>query len=129
VADTLFTKIIKGEVPCHKVYEDEKTFAFLDLYPVNEGHVLVIPKIEIEFVWDLPDDIYQALTATTKKLALHMRNSLGVKYIHERIVGTDVPHAHIHLIPFNDKSELSDGGEVKAEDSELAAIAEKIRLD
>lgn len=101
MSDSIFTKIIKGEIPCHKIYEDDDTLAFLDIHPVQPGHTLVIPKKQIEFVWDLPDEDYQAVMDTTKKVALRLREIMGTKYVGSRIVGVDVPHAHIQLIPFN----------------------------
>jgi histidine triad (HIT) family protein len=106
IMDSIFTKIIKGEIPCYKIYEDDKTLAFLDIHPVQPGHTLVVPKVQIEFVWDLPDDYYQAVMATAKKLALHLRDTLATKYVAERITGVDVPHAHVQLIPFSDTSQL-----------------------
>lgn len=129
--DSIFTKIVKGEIPCHKIYEDDRTLAFLDIHPVQPGHSLVIPKEQIEFVWDLPDDLYQAVMLSSKKVALQMREVLPKKYIHERIVGTDVPHAHIHLIPFDDTSELINQPDDTAEpDSEaLAEMAAKLRIE
>jgi histidine triad (HIT) family protein len=124
---TLFTKIIRGEIPAHKIYEDDKTFAFLDIVPIQPGHVLVIPKAEVEFVWDLSDEDYKALTDTVKKIAKHMRETLSVKYVGEKIIGTDVPHAHIHLIPFNDSSEFfGDPNRGKASDEALAAVASRL---
>lgn len=125
---SIFTKIINGEIPCHKVYEDEKTLAFLDIYATVDGHTLVIPKAEIEFVWDLEDEDYQALMETTKKVARHMREILGVTYIGEKVIGTDVPHAHIHLVPFNDSKTFAKSYISKPEpDHEaLAALAEKL---
>jgi histidine triad (HIT) family protein len=99
--DSVFTKIIIGELPCYKIYEDELTLAFLDIHPVQPGHMLVIPKQQIEFVWDLPDDLYQAVMNTSKMMAIKMRSTLPQKYVHERIVGLDVPHAHVQLIPFD----------------------------
>ncbi len=128
---SIFTQIINGEIPSHKIYEDELTFAFMDIYPVQPGHVLVIPKEEIEFVWDLPDDLYHALMTTTKKIALHQREVLDVKYVHERIVGTDVPHAHVQLIPFNDPAELMVQQDMNAvpDHEVLAAMAEKLRIN
>ena len=106
--DSIFTKIIRGEVPCHKVYEDDKTFAFLDIHPLHEGHTLVIPKNQIEFVWDLPDDDYQAVMATSKKVAQRLREVLPYSYVAERVVGVDVPHAHVHLIPFDTPDQLEE---------------------
>ena len=105
--DSIFTKIVNGEIPCHKIYEDELTLAFLDIHPLRPGHALVIPKQQIEYVWDLPDELYQAVMMTTKKVALRLRDVLPEKYIHERIVGIDVPHAHVQLIPFNHSIELT----------------------
>jgi histidine triad (HIT) family protein len=128
--DSVFTKIIKGEIPSHKIYEDELTLAFMDIHPVQPGHVLVIPKQQIEFVWDLPDDLYQAVMLTSKKVALKMLEVLPQTYIHERIVGTDVPHAHVGLIPFNDTSELKVEPDMNAEPNHkvLAEIAAKLRI-
>jgi histidine triad (HIT) family protein len=100
--DTIFTKIIKGEIPCHKIYEDELTFAFLDIHPVQPGHVLVIPKQQIEFVWDLDDALYQAVMATVKKVAERCKAVLNVPYVGLQVIGVDVPHAHVHVIPFSD---------------------------
>lgn len=129
--DSIFTKIVKGEIPCQKVYEDKNILAFLDIRPIQPGHILVVPKLQVQFVWDLPDDIYTQLMAVTKKLALHMREQLPQKYIHEAVVGLDVPHAHVHLIPFNESSELrKDPSEiVQASDESLKAMAKKLTLD
>lgn len=130
MSDSIFTKIVKGEIPCHKIYEDDKTLAFLDIHPIADGHTLVIPKKQIEFVWDLPDEDYRAVMATTKKIALHLREKLDYRYISERIVGIDVPHAHVQLIPFNKSSELSRQQDMEAEPNydELAKIAEKLKI-
>lgn len=103
---SIFTKIINGEIPCHKVYEDDKTFAFLDIHPITEGHTLVIPKKQVEFVWDLTEDDYHTLMVTVKKVALRLREVLPDHYIGERVVGVDVPHAHVHLLPFTKVSDL-----------------------
>ena len=129
ITPSIFTKIINGEIPSHKVYEDDRVYAFLDIYPVLEGHVLVIPKKQVEFVWDLEDEDYRALMDAVKKIALHLREVIGAKYIHERIVGTDVPHAHVHLMPFNQSSELkSDPSTEEPDHAAFAALAEKLRL-
>lgn len=126
--DSVFTKIIKGEIPCHKVYEDDLTLAFLDIHPLVEGHALIVPKKQIEFVWDLPDEDYQAIMKATKKVALKLREVLGTQYVSERIVGVDVPHAHVQLIPFNNASELSKQQDMDSEpDHEtLATLAKKL---
>lgn len=127
--DSIFTKIIKGEIPCHKVYEDDKTLAFLDINPVAEGHTLVVPKAEIEFVWDLADEDYRALAETVKKVGLRLRDVIGKKYVGQIVVGTDVPHAHIHVIPFDETHEMKrtlDGPGAPASQEDLAATAKKL---
>ena len=98
---SIFTKIIQGEIPCYKIYEDDKTFAFLDIHPESKGHVLVIPKLEVDKIYSLPDEDYQALMATVKKLSQHMETVLGARTLW-KVVGTDVPHAHVHLMPLDE---------------------------
>ena len=95
---SIFTKIIQGEIPCYKIYEDDKTFAFLDIEPEAPGHTLVVPKVEVDKVYDLSDADYAAVMATVKKLAQHYEKVLG-KRILIKVIGIDVPHAHVHLIP------------------------------
>ena len=103
--DSLFTKIIKGEIPSHKVYEDEKTLAFLNIYPSVVGHTLVIPKSQVESLWDLSSEDYLAVMQTTQKVALRLKEVLEVEYVGEKVVGLDIPHAHVHLVPFNTADE------------------------
>ena len=98
---SIFTKIIQGEIPCYKIYEDDFSFAFLDIHPESRGHVLVIPKREVDKIYDLPDEDYQALMATVKKLSRHMEKVLGARTLW-KVVGTDVPHAHVHLMPLDE---------------------------
>lgn len=128
--DSIFTKIINGEIPCHKVYEDDEVFAFLDIHPVNAGHTLVIPKQQVEFLWDLEDETYQKVMAAAKKIALHMREALDVPYVGVQVVGVDVPHAHVHLIPFHDVSEYHNvpDSTVEPNHGALAAVARKLQL-
>jgi len=126
--DSIFTKIIKGEIPCHKIYEDELTLAFLDIHPVTDGHALVISKKQIEFVWDLPADDYMAVMATTQKVALRLREILGTKYVGERIVGIDVPHAHVQLIPFNMVDEYKAPQDMESEPDHAALVSMAGRL-
>lgn len=125
---SIFTKIINGDIPCHKVYEDEKTLAFLDIYAVTEGHTLVVPKNQVEFVWDLDTDEYDAVMATVRNVARHLRKELGVRYIGEKIIGTDVPHAHVHLIPFDSAHQMKEAGHQTREPDHaaLAALAKKL---
>lgn len=97
---SIFTQIIKGDIPCYKIYEDDQTIAFLDIHPETKGHTLVIPKKEIDKIYDLPDEDYQALMATVKKLSKHYESKLGTRILW-KVIGTDVPHAHVHLLPFD----------------------------
>ena len=93
---SIFTKIINGEIPCYKIYEDDKTFAFLDIHPETRGHTLVVPKKEVDKLYDLEDEDYFAVMNTARKLSSHMEKVLGARTLW-KVVGTDVPHAHIHL--------------------------------
>lgn len=126
--DSIFTKIVKGEIPCHKVYEDEHTLAFLDIHPVQPGHTLVIPKKQVEFVWDLDDQTYQAVMATTKLVGARLREVMGKPYVGVKVVGIDVPHAHVHIIPFSTVDEYNVIANMQADpDHEaLQAVASKI---
>ena len=123
---SVFTKIIQGEIPCYKIYEDDKTMAFLDIEPEEVGHTLVVPKLEVDKVYDLPDEDYQAVMATVKKLARHYEKILGER-IMIKIVGIDVPHAHVHLLPVNENG----AGErnLKPTEEEFRAWQEKLRLE
>lgn len=127
---SIFTKIVTGEIPAHKVYEDDHTLAFLDIHPLQPGHTLVIPKKQVEWVWDLDDETYSAVMRTTKKVALVLRERLGVPAVSERIVGVDVPHAHVQLIPFTSPEQLSAMQDMVSEpDHELlASIAERLQF-
>lgn len=95
---SIFSKIIAGEIPCYKIYEDEKTLAFLDIHPETAGHVLVIPKLEIDKIYDLPEEDYLALMKTVKRISKYMEEALG-RRIFWKVIGTDVPYAHVHLTP------------------------------
>ena len=126
---SIFTKIIRGEIPAHRVYEDERTLAFLDIYSVIEGHVLVIPKTQVEFLWDLDETDYAAVMATSRNVAHRLRTVLEVPYVGEKVIGVDVPHAHVHLIPFTTARDFHAAGhETVAEpDHEaLAKVAERL---
>ena len=101
---SIFTKIVNGEIPCYKIYEDDKTIAFLDMHPETKGHTLVIPKNEVDKIYDLPDEDYEALMDTAKKLSKNMEKVLGARTLW-KVVGTDVPHAHIHLMPLDENWE------------------------
>ena len=128
--DSIFTKIIKGEIPSYKVYEDEKTFAFLDIHPNTPGHVLVVPKVQVEFLWDLPEEDYMSVMASAKKIAVHLREALHVPYVGVKVIGVDVPHAHVHLLPFETTEQYRSTPDQSNEPdhSALAVMAEKIRM-
>ncbi|MBQ3445449.1 HIT domain-containing protein [Candidatus Saccharibacteria bacterium] len=98
---SIFTKIVNNEIPSYKIYEDDKTLAFLDIHPESKGHVLVIPKTEVDKIYDLADEDYAALMATVKKLSRHMESKLHRRILW-KVVGTDVPHAHVHLMPLDE---------------------------
>ncbi|HVC36194.1 MAG TPA: HIT domain-containing protein [Candidatus Dormibacteraeota bacterium] len=126
--DSIFTKIIKGQIPCYRIYEDSKTLAFLDIHPVQPGHTLVIPKKQVAFLWDLADEDYQAVMSTAKKVACQIREVLRSPFVGEQVVGVDVPHAHIHLIPFSTLEEyrrVADK-ETTPDNATLEAIAKKL---
>lgn len=97
---SVFSKIVAGEIPCYKIYEDDVCLAFLDINPEAKGHTLVIPKIEVDKIYDLDDATYTHLFMVAKKLMKHMEEKLGARTI-MKVIGVDVPHAHIHLIPFD----------------------------
>ena len=98
---SIFSQIINGDIPCYKIYEDDKTFAFLDIHPETKGHTLVIPKRQVDKIYDLDDDDYIALMRTVKRLSKHMEKQLGTRILW-KVVGTDVPHAHVHLMPLDE---------------------------
>lgn len=128
--DSIFTKIIKGEIPCHKIYEDDKTLAFLDIHPAQPGHTLVVPKSQVDHLWDLPDKDYQAVMVTAQKVALNLRSKLAVQRVGVQVMGLDVPHAHVHLIPFTTAEEFRRVPDMTQEPdhSVLAKLAEKLAI-
>lgn len=125
---SIFTKIIERQIPAHIVAESEDAIAFLDINPLTEGHTLVIPKQEVDCLFDLEDDLYTSLQLFAKKVAKSMKQVTG-KRIGTAVMGLEVPHAHIHLIPFTQMSELNfTNPKLKLSEEKLAEIAEEIRL-
>lgn len=128
--ESIFTKIINGEVPCHKVYEDELTLAFMDIHPITAGHVLVISKKQIDKLWELPDEDYLAIHNTVKKVCKRIEDVLKPKRVGIKVIGIDVPHAHIHVFPFNNMSEYSAAPDMDKEPDhqELAEMSKKLKF-
>lgn len=128
---SIFTRIIEGELPSHKIYEDDKMLAFLDIYPAVVGQTVVVPKKQVEFVWDLANDDYQALMQATKLIAKNLREKLSAKYVGVKIEGVEVPHAHIKVYPFNEVAEFNTVQDTSLEPNhdELAGLALKLKIE
>ena len=122
---SVFSKIVAGEIPCYKIYEDEKTLAFLDIAPETPGHTLVIPKVEVDKIYELPDEDYRAVWETVRKVAKRMEEVLGVRTL-MKVIGTDVPHAHVHLMPFDET--WTHGRQVKMTDEEMEKMRKRLEF-
>jgi histidine triad (HIT) family protein len=103
---TIFSRIIAGEIPCYKVAEDEKYFAFLDIAPLAKGHTLVVPKCEVDYLFDLDDETLSGMTLFAKRVAAQIKEVTGCKKVAMVVLGLEVPHAHIHLIPMNSEKDV-----------------------
>lgn len=126
---TIFSKIIAGEIPCYKVAENDKFFAFLDINPLAKGHTLVIPKQEVDYIFDLSDEDLAAMHVFAKKVALAIDKAFPCRKVGEAVLGLEVPHAHIHLIPMqNEKDMLFSNPKLKLTDEEFKAIAKAITM-
>ena len=127
---SIFTQIINGEIPCHKIAENEHCFAFLDIFPVAKGHVLVIPKKEVNKFYDLDDDTYQELFKFSKTIAAAIEKAVPCLRVGMSIIGLEVPHAHVHLVPMNEMSDINfSKPKLKLADEELKDIADKIKAE
>ncbi|MBP6230947.1 MAG: HIT family protein [Paludibacteraceae bacterium] len=127
---SIFTKIVAGEIPCHKIAENEQYLAFLDVRPLVRGHVLVIPKQEVSYIFDLDDEMLSGLHVFAKKIAVAVGKAIPCKRVGLTVIGLEVPHAHIHLIPLTKESDIYfSNTKLQLEDSELAAIATKIKQE
>ena len=125
---TIFSRIIAGEIPCYKVAEDDRFFAFLDINPLVKGHTLVIPKQEVDYIFDLDDEDLAAMHVFAKKVARAIGKAFPCRKVGEAVLGLEVPHAHIHLIPMqNEKDMLFSNPKLKLTDEEFKAVAEAIR--
>ncbi len=127
---TIFTKIINGEIPSYKIAEDDKHYAFLDINPVAPGHTLVVPKKEVDYIFRLSDQELADLNIFAKKVALAMEKALPCKRIGVTVIGLEVPHAHIHLVPITKESDIYfSKGKMTLEPQEMERIAEAIRKE
>lgn len=124
---TIFSRIVAGEIPCHKVWEDANHLAFLDIRPVVPGHTLVIPKREVEYLFDLPEAEYAALWRAAYGVARRLKEKLKVGRVCVTVIGFEVPHTHIHLLPANKISDVPWRGGNAAKNEDLAALAAKLR--
>ena len=126
---TIFSKIIAGEIPSYKIAEDDRFFAFLDINPLVKGHVLVIPKKEVDYIFDIDDDTLAAMMLFAKKIALAIKKVVPCKRVGVAVLGLEVPHAHIHLVPLNSEADISfQKPRVKLTTEEFKKLAEDISL-
>lgn len=125
---SVFSKIIAGDIPCYKIAENENCFAFLDINPLTKGHTLVVPKVEVDYIFDLEDNVYLDLQKFAKKLALAIKRVMPCERVGVCVMGMEVPHAHIHLIPFSAMHEMSFANKKLAlSKEEMQAICDKIK--
>jgi histidine triad (HIT) family protein len=124
---SIFTKIVNGEIPCYKITEDTNFLAFLDVNPNAKGHTLCIPKQEIDKLFDLDDDLYLGLMQFSKKVALALEKTLPCNRIGLAVIGLEVPHAHVHLIPLNEMDEMRFQKKVTLTKEEFETLAKKIQ--
>ncbi len=126
---SIFTRIINGEIPCYKIAEDENYFAFLDINPLSEGHTLVVPKREEDYIFDLQDEELAGLVTFAKKVAVSQKANLDCKRVAMVVLGMEVPHAHIHLIPMNSEADVDfRKPKLQLSSEQFAQIANKIKL-
>lgn len=126
---TIFTKIVNGEIPCYKVAEDENYFAFLDINPLAEGHTLVIPKREEDYIFNLEDEELGGLMKFAKKVAASLKANIECKRVAVVVLGLEVPHAHIHLIPISSEADVDfRKPKLQLSQEQFVAIAEKVKL-
>lgn len=125
---SIFTRIINGDIPCHKVGEDERFIAFLDIAPLREGHTLVVPKLEVDRFFDLPSEVLAAVMPFAQGVAARIQRVVPCDRIGVSVIGLEVPHAHIHLIPLDRMGDMDfTKPKLKLSQEELAALAERIR--
>ena len=127
---SIFSKIIAGEIPCHKVAENEHCFAFMDIMPLSKGHVLVVPKVEVDRYFDLNEEVLAELSVFSKKIARAIESAVPCKRVGMAVIGLEVPHAHIHLIPLNSVGDINfERPKLDMSTEELSEIASLIRKE
>ena len=125
---SLFSRIVAGEIPCHKIAEDDRFLAFLDIMPLAEGHTLVIPKLEVDRFFDLPDDLLSGINLFARDVALQLERAIPCERVGVAVIGLEVPHAHVHLIPLNGVADINfERPKMQVTPDDLAATAAKIR--
>jgi histidine triad (HIT) family protein len=124
---SLFTRIIQGEIPCHKLYEDDHAICFLDIRPINPGHALVVTKVEIDDFFALDDAVLQHLIVVAKKVAQAIEQTVSCNRVGLMVAGLEVPHAHLHLVPINGLGDLNFARAIPAAPADLSAMAAAIR--
>jgi histidine triad (HIT) family protein len=124
---SIFTKIVKGEIPCYKIAEDENFLAFLDVNPNAKGHTLCIPKQEIDKIFEIQDDLYIGLMKFSKKIAVALEKTIPCKRIGMSVIGLEVPHAHVHLIPLNEMDDMRFQNKVSMSKEEFETLAQNIQ--
>lgn len=126
---TIFSRIIAGEIPCYKVAEDDRFFAFLDINPMTKGHTLVVPKQETDYLFDLDDAMLADMMVFAKKVAASLQKHMDCARVGVAVIGLEVPHAHIHLIPIKSESDMNfRNPKLKLSPEEMQEIAENVRL-
>lgn len=126
---SIFTRIINGEIPCYKIAEDDRHIAFLDVNPVAPGHTLVVPKHEVSYLFDLDDDEYTSLQLFAKKIAKALRKAMPCKRIGVTVIGLEVPHAHIHLVPITTEADMDFHHKTTLPAEEMQKIADAIKAN
>lgn len=126
---SIFIKIINGEIPCYKIAEDKNFFAFLDINPNAKGHTLCVPKQEVNKLFDLEDDLYLGLMQFSKKIAVALEKTIPCNRVGMAVIGLEVPHAHVHLIPLNEMGEMTFRHKVSLTKEEFEALAKDIQAN
>lgn len=124
---SIFTRIIKGEIPCYKIAEDENFFAFFDINPNAKGHTLCVPKKEVDKIFDLDEETYAGLMAFSRKVAMALEKAVDCKRVGVAVVGLEVPHVHVHLIPLNEMKEMTFQHKVKMTPEQFEELASRVR--